>query len=391
MIHPDEALKIVLSCRQRPQVETVPLDQALGRVLAAPVASSMDQPPFSKAAVDGWAWNSEASGLAPDSLAVRNVIAAGESDQRPLGAGETVKVMTGAPLPPGADRIQKVECAQESDGAVRFTKPERIDNVIQRGENARTGDTIVSPRQLDAQDLAILAADGRNRVDVAVRPVVGILSTGAELAQPGENLKPGWIYDSNRTQLAAHLSGIAVIRDFGTLPDDYDATLAAVGSALSQCDVLVLSGGVSMGDYDYVPKALTAAGVQTLFHGVAVKPGKPTFFGTSAKSYVFGLPGNPVSVFVNTEFLVKPLLYGLQGVEYRGLSAPVTLSEGIRRGSTERVEFLPVSIDADGAKPVPYGGSSALQALAHACGFVRLEQGQKEISAGSVVHVRLVR
>lgn len=425
LMHPDEAIALVLSFARpaegeargrEPATETVALAEALGRVLAAPVAGRVDQPPFDKSAMDGWAWRpadaaEEATGLPASPLRAREVIAAGDAPAAPLIGGETAKIMTGAPLPPGATRVQRVEWAEElgepgSGSRVRFTKAEGIDNVIRRGENAMAGDIILTPRHLRAQDLAILAADGRAEVEVARRPVVGVFSTGTELAEPGSPLKPGRIYDSNRAQLLAQLAGAPCLtRDLGSLPDDYEATYASLRDALASCDLVVLSGGVSMGDFDYVPRALKAAGVRELFHGVAMKPGKPTFFGVleaapadggaagrpGRRAFVFGLPGNPVSVFVNTELLVKPLVYALQGLAREGAELILPAAEAIRRKGADRVEFLPVAIGPEGAKAIRYGGSSAIQALADADGFCRLELGQSEVREGERVRVRLVR
>jgi len=223
-------------------------------------------------------------------------------------------------------------------------------------------------------------------------PSVGVLSTGTELAEPGQAAGEAMIYDSNRPQLMAQLAGLpCVAADLGRLHDDYDATLAAIHEALGRFDLLILSGGVSMGDFDYVPRALEACGVTALFHGVAMKPGKPTWFGRKGDRFVLGLPGNPVSVFVNTALLATPLILALSGLEDAGKTVALPLAEPIRRKGADRVEFLPVSVDADGARPVPYGGSSAIQALARADGFARLEIGQESLEAGGVAHVRLVR
>jgi len=285
-----------------------------------------------------------------------------------------------------------VGAAPSSEGFVRFTKTESFDNVIRRGENARVGGVLLSPRVLSAQDIAILAADGRSSVRVARAPVVGVLSTGTELADPGEVLSEAAIYDSNRPQILAQLASPAFkVRDLGRIEDKLEATQVAVRSALDECDVLVLSGGVSMGDFDYVPRALAAAGVEEIFHGVAMKPGKPSWFGTNGKSFVLGLPGNPVSVFVNTDFLVKELLFALCGIKYQPRVVPMPAAEELRRKGTDRVEFLPVRIDPEGFHAVPYGGSSGLQALAAADGFVRFEIGQDCIAKGAITHVRLVR
>jgi molybdopterin molybdotransferase len=406
LVHPDEAVRLVSSFLEEPVIEEVSLARSIGRILPQPVYARIDQPPFDKAAMDGWAWRPENqagrdSNQPPGPLRVREVIAAGHSGSGELGAGETVKIMTGALLPPGAGRVQRVEWSQESGGLVRFTKTETADNVIRRGENARAGEKILGPRLLRAQDLAILAADGRAGVPVAKRPVVGVLSTGTELLEPGESLAPGRIYDSNRTQIIAQLEGgFCTTRDLGTLPDQYEITRDALQDALSSCDVLVLSGGVSMGDFDFVPRALSACGVEALFHGVAMKPGKPTFFGRLVqfpetgqprRSYVFGLPGNPVSVFVNTELLVKSLLFSLSGTVYCPLEPVLTMAAALRRKTADRVEFLPVNLSADGVRPVAYGGSSAIQALANADGFARMDVGQTEIAEGGEVRVRLVR
>ena len=419
MIHPDEALALLAGFRRAPELETVDLARALGRIMPAAVLGRLDQPPFDKAAMDGWAWQPAAEESSPGNpLRIRGVIAAGSADivalrpgdstsihadgpDSPLLPGETARIMTGAPLPAGAARVQRFEWAQTVDAAgradpaggfVRFTKPESIDNIIRRGENARAGDELLSPRALSAQDIAILAADGRPMVEVARRPVVGVLSTGTELATPGETLSGASIYDSNKPQILSQLASPAFdARDLGRLPDDFDATLMAVSSALATCDLLVLSGGVSMGDFDWVPRALAAAGVTERFHGVAMKPGKPTYFGTTDRAFVIGLPGNPVSVFVNTELLVKELLCALSGVGYRPLLIPTIVAEDIRRKGADRVEFLPVRIDADGIRAVRYGGSSGIQALAEADGFARLEIGQETLAKGAITHVRLVR
>lgn len=413
MIHPDEARTIVRSFFKDPGLETLGLESLLGRVMPRSLSGRIDQPPFDKAAMDGWAWhpstdNGNPAGPGPGgALAIRGVIAAGSDSidgarpDEPLGPGEAVRIMTGAPLPEGASKVHRVEWAETVDSAgkadpegcfVRFVRPESCDNVIKRGENSRAGQEILSPRLLSAQDIGILAADGRAEARVSAKVVVGVLSTGTELASPGASLSGASIYDSNKAQILAQLALPAFeTRDLGRLDDDYQATLASVRSALDSCDVLVLSGGVSMGDFDFVPRALAAAGVSERFHGVAMKPGKPTFFGTGSRAFVFGLPGNPVSVFVNTEFLVKELLFALAGIHYKPREIPVLVAEDIWRKGSDRVEFLPVRVDPDGLRAVPYGGSSGLQALADADGFVRLEIGQSSIEKGTQSRVRFVR
>jgi molybdopterin molybdotransferase len=416
MIHPDEALAMMTAylrtLQTGLQTETTGLLASLGRALPQAITSSHDQPPFDKSAMDGWAWQPVAGETLPAApLAIRGVIAAGkaaegDSASGPILPGQAARIMTGAALPPGATRVQRFEWAQQSAGTVNFTKAEGLDNIIRRGENARVGDILLTPRILGAQDIAVLAADGRAELTVAKPVVVGVFSTGTELAEPGQPLSGSRIYDSNRPQILSQLPrGLCSLRDLGSLPDDYEKTLAAVKAALDSCELLILSGGVSMGDFDYVPRALKAAGVRERFHGVAMKPGRPTFFGEWARSeagtdgntndksrcLVIGLPGNPVSVFVNTELLVRPLLSALCGLEHRPLDVPVPAAEPLSRKGADRVEFLPVRVEADGARLVRYGGSSAIQALAGADGFLRMDIGVDHIEKGGIAHVRFVR
>ncbi|MFH2116027.1 MAG: molybdopterin molybdotransferase MoeA [Spirochaetota bacterium] len=432
MIHPDEAIAMMASYLRTPQTglrtETVSLLDSLGRAMPEAITGRYDQPPFDKSAMDGWAWQSTAGETLPAApLVIRGVIAAGKAAEHdsasgPILPGQAARIMTGAALPSGATRVQRFEWAEESAGSVRFTKTEGLDNVIRRGENARTGDVLLAPRIIGAQDIAVLAADGRAEVSVAKPVSIGVFSTGTELAEPGELLSGSRIYDSNRPQILSQLPrGLCSTRDLGKLPDDYDSTLAAVKSALDSCELLILSGGVSMGDFDYVPQALMAAGVQECFHGVAMKPGKPTFFGElvkvdesagspaaglarakvggtadhstvgKASCLVIGLPGNPVSVFVNTELLIRPLLSALCGIQYRPLDIPVAVTETISRKGTERVEFLPVRLGHEGVRLVRYGGSSAIQALAEADGFMRMDIGVDHIEKGGIANVRFVR
>ncbi len=393
MIHPDEALALIRAFKRTPPCEEIDVSAALGRIAPRQTVSSLDQPPFDKSAMDGWAWRcDDASELPAAGLRIRGTIAAGRAETRELPVGECDRIMTGAPIPPGANRVQRVEWSLERDGFASFTKPETETNIIRKAENSPAGSVVLETKLLCAQDIAILAADGRMRISVAAKPRVHVFSTGAELADGGRPLERAMIYDSNRPQIIAQLQGMpCTVSDRGILPDDLGKTEAAIQASIGSCDIAIFSGGVSMGDFDFVPAALKKCGVAELFHGVAMKPGKPTFFGKSETTFVFGLPGNPVSVFVNTELFVKPLVAALSGIDYRPRIVPCPLSETISRRNAERVEFLPVKFCDDGVRAVVYGGSSALQSLAGADGFIRLEVGQKSLDKGGLAHVRLVR
>jgi molybdopterin molybdotransferase len=402
-LHPDEAIALVAESCPRSGSELERLDLCLGRVLAEDLLALVDQPPFDKSAMDGFAYGVPG----PDGLwRIASVLRAGASAGPALRAGECARIMTGAPLPAGARAVQRVEWTEERAGPggeslVAFLKEESGDNIIRRGENQKAGDPLLSRRALGPQDIGILASSGYGEVPVARRPRVGVLSTGDELApQPlgrGGGLPTAAIYDSNGPQLLAQArdcgcEGVSL----GIVRDDPGTIAASLAEALSRCDVLLLSGGVSMGDFDHVPRALAAAGVGRVFHGLAMKPGKPVFFGRSGDKSVFGLPGNPVSTFVAFELLVKPHLYARMGLAYAPRVLGARLAEAVTRREADRTEFLPCRLErgADGlpaARPLRYGGSSMLSVLAEADCLVRIDVGLASLEKGRIVDARLLR
>jgi len=417
MLHPDEALRLVLEDLPPPRLEEVGLAEALGRALPAAVLARLDQPPFDKSAMDGFAFAAPSSPLvaggaaagAGDAAAagvwrVVSLVAAGAEAGAPLGPGDCARIMTGAPLPAGANAVQRVEWTEDAgrDEAghdfVRFTKPETVSNVIARGENQRAGSVLIGPRVLGPQDIGILASDGQARVSVARRPVVGIVSTGDELRAPGTELGKAAIYDSNGPALAAQAAAAgAEVRRYGIARDEAGALEALLGPALDECDIVLVSGGVSMGDFDYVPKTLEKLGVKRVFHKIAMKPGKPTFYGRRGPTSVFGLPGNPVSTFVNFEFLVKAQLYRRMGLGYEPRLVAATLAQDLVRRECDRVEFFPMRLDRSAGRgreralPLAYKGSSMLSILAEADCLVRVEIGTSAIKEGGLVLARLLR
>jgi molybdopterin molybdotransferase len=388
MIDLDTALHIVLSVEAGLAEETVPIGKALGRVLSRAVVSPIDSPPFDKSAMDGFAVGSDDPSL---ELAILETIAAGDDPIRPreIQYGECVRIMTGAPLPPGTGRVIRKEFMEEAGGSARFIRPESGDNVVRRGSNLRAGETVLGPKILKAQDIGILAASGIGEVPVAVPPVVGIITTGSEIRAPGEPLGPGDIYDSNGPQLLAQLAATGCPSRFlGVVSDDPAALKEAVSSALARSDILLLTGGVSEGDFDYVPGCLEELGAEILFHRVAVKPGKPTLFARRGERFVFGLPGNPVSAFVIFEVLVKPLIYRRMGIHWEPRELPGRIDQEIRRKSGERDEFLPVQWAGDAVHPLKYHGSAHVNALADAEGLIRIRKGTTTIGKGAEVRVR---
>ncbi len=386
MIELDRALDIVRNVPPDSRVETVLLSDALHRVLARDVASPMDSPPFDKSAMDGFAI---AAGDESSEYKILETVAAGRLPGQAVRRGECARIMTGAMLPPGTDRVIRREFVEESQGRIRILMAETGDNVIRRGSSLRAGMTVLRPKALGPQDIGILAASGIGEIMAAVPPATGILCTGPEIRAPGESLEPGQIYDSNGPQLRAQLAGLRCpCRQHPPVEDRPGPLASAIESALRTCDLLLLTGGVSAGDFDYVPRCLEEMGAEILFHGVAVKPGKPTLFARRDDVFIFGLPGNPVSAFVIFEVLVKPFLYRRMGIDWSPPLYHGTLAHAFRRPHSERTEFLPVKVRQGRVEVVPYHGSAHLNSLGEADGLIRIEKDVREIAQGEGIDVR---
>jgi molybdopterin molybdotransferase len=388
MLDPDAALKILEDFEFTPRVEVVPTGEALGRVLAEDVPARVDSPPFSKAAMDGYALRASDGS---ERFQILEMIAAGDVPKNKIGPGQCSKIMTGAMMPEGADKIVRVEFTRESEGWMRVTEPEPYANIIERGENLRAGDPLLDPKVLRAQDIGVLASQGYASVSVAAVPMVGVITTGSELRSAGQQLEAGEIYNSNGPQLCAQVQAMgARWRNYGVVPDDPKQLAGAIDRALGDCDVLLLSGGVSMGDLDFVPGVLKTLGAQVVFHKLAVKPGKPTLFARKERSFVFGLPGNPVSTFIIFEVFVKLFLYRWMGITVKPRVVSGTLAEAIKRRDAQRLEYRPVRLEGRRIIPLAYHGSSHLSALREAEGLIRIAIGTARIEEGSELDVRLL-
>jgi molybdopterin molybdotransferase len=319
-------------------------------------------------------------------------IAAGErrSPGEPSGleAGEALRIMTGAVVPPDIERVLRFEYteevgAQEEPGSgapgasasspagrqtARRIRFEEQTNIAEEGENIRAGEPLLSPRRLTALDIGILASQGYAEVPVYRRPKVTVLSTGTELYPPEEREIPSYaIYDSNGSQLTALAkANLAEAENRGILGDDQAAITEALGRAVAESDVVIASGGVSMGDLDFVPAALVDLGASIHFHGLAVKPGKPTLFATLERTLVFGLPGNPVSTAAQFEMFIAPALHALQGLVYTPREARLPLATPFRRKNADRHEFLPGYYRDGKVYQIRYKGSGHLSALSDA-------------------------
>jgi molybdopterin molybdotransferase len=383
-----EAQARVLERVQPLDGETVSVAEAAGRVVVDDARALVDLPPFASSAMDGFALHAADT---PGRLPVVGRIAAGVPADRPLGRGEAMAIATGGVVPDGADAVIPLEYVVDHDNEIEIADAVvQNDNIRPRGGDVAADEVVVAAGdRLRAAQVGALAAAGVADVTCARRPRVAILATGTELRRPGEPLGPGEVYEANGVLLAAALTSAGA--DIEVLPavaDDEAAHRAALERGLA-ADVLVTSGGVSVGPHDLVRGLLRTLGVEEVFWGVAVKPGKPVAFGVRARTLVFGLPGNPVSSLVGCELFVRPAVLALQGAAEPG---PVyrqgRLARGVRRNA-RRDELLRARMRAsdDGVLLDPVTGqeSHMIVRAAGADALVFAPRGEGELAAGELV------
>jgi len=380
----DGAQAAVLAAVRPLGLETVPLEAAAGRVIAEPAGAVVDLPPFDSSAMDGFAIR---SADAPGTLSVAEDIAAGSPAARALGAGEAMPISTGGVVPEGADAIVPIENVVQMENSVRIsTAVTPGAHVRPRGGDARAGDTVVPAGvRLRATQLGALAAAGVADVVCARRPRVAVLATGSELVPPGTPLAPGQVYEANALMLAAALACTgAEVERLPAVADDEAAHRDAIARGL-EADVLVTSGGVSVGPHDLVRRVEAELGVEEVFWQVALRPGKPVSFGVRGATLVFGLPGNPVSSLVGCELFVKPALRALQGLpdplprfEQGRLAAPL-------RRNDARDDFVRARLRGDVLEPFVGQESHMIVRAAAADALVHVTRGEGLLEAGAVV------
>ena len=398
MISVAEATQIVRQRTPTLAVEQVELRDALGRVLAQDVVADSDLPPFNRSQMDGYAVRAADTLPAPVRLRIAGESAAGRGWHEQLEEGHAVRIMTGAPVPDGADSVQQVELTHElKDGTVveLLESVELGKSIVPRGSEIKEGETVLTAgTTINAAMMAVLAAFGYAKVDVFRRPRVGVLATGSELVRVDKKPGQDQIRDSNNYSIGAYaeLAG-AVVERLPLTGDESSLLQQQIREAAERCNVIVTSGGVSMGVYDVTKSALKELDAEIFFERVALRPGKPTVFARLPNgTLVFGLPGNPVSVSVTFNLFARVALLAMQGATEPALKHETAALARSVKGTSERESYLPaqLTINDDGqliAFPLKWGGSSDFVAFAVATALVIVPANVQVVEAGSLVSV----
>jgi len=403
MIGYPEALALVIARARAMPVESVPINRALGQILAGDIVAPFPIPPFSSSAVDGYAVRvrdvAGATAGHPVTLRLAAEVQAGDFAPARLKPLQAFRIFTGAPVPPGVDAIVMQEQVQSTSGFVTLVSPARRgDNIRLRGEEFRAGRTVLRRgTPVTPPVIGLLATLGCRRVRVHRKPRVAIVVTGNELRSPGKALPGGAIYDSNSPALAASLEALGLhpvlrLRARDSAPKIRAALVRALGAS----DVVISAGGVSVGDHDLVRDVCRSVGIRQVFWRVAIKPGKPNFFGTKGKKLFFGVPGNPVAALLSFQLLVRPALFEMLGTTG---ATTLRLTARLEVGATKkagRAEFLRATLHANEhgellAKPVRGQDSHMLGGLATADCLVHFPERTSGLRAGEKVTVTLLK
>lgn len=393
MIPISEALKIIKRETFSLQTETIDLENSVGRILAQKIEADMDLPPFNRSQMDGFALKTEDTQNAPVRLKIVGESVAGKGFDKKIKSGESVRIMTGARVPEGADAVQKVELTEEKDGFVTIlekTKSQQNINLlaseIEKGAKIFEKGEIINP-----QMIAAIASFGYAKLKVYNKPKAAILSTGSEIVEINETPQKDQIRNSNSVMLKVFADKFAAAEILPPVRDDVESLRRVIEKATENFDVLITTGGVSVGDYDFTKPVLREIGAEIFFEKVALKPGKPTVFARKKNCLIFGLPGNPVSAAVTFFLFVRTALLKMQSANDCQLKRGFALVVGKIKGTRERDCFLPVSVETDSKgkliiKSLQFSGSSNFISFSRANALVFVPRG-RNLESGDIAEI----
>lgn len=369
--------------------EEVELTKAVGRVLQEPIIADMDMPPFHKSAMDGYACRMEDI---ENELQILEVIHAGRNPEKNIVKNSCSKIMTGAVVPEGADCVFKVEDSKDTgSNKVRCTNYKTTRNICYQGEDYKKGNVLIKKGTLvNTSQMAVLAGAGYHQVEVSRMPNIALITTGSELVEPQDTLQKGKIRNSNASQLITQLQKMGINSTYlGIVPDDYEQISTLLIESCKTNDIVIFTGGASMGDLDLIPLILKDQEFKIYWDRTGIKPGNPMTFAQKQNNFCFGLSGNPVSSLVQFEMIAKPVIYKLLGANYQPLRMKVEVSSGYQRKKADRLGIVPVKINNQGtAETIPYNGSAHIAALVNANALMEIPLGTTEIKQGESAYVR---
>ncbi len=392
MITFSEALEKIVSNAVINDTEHIELHNTLNRVLAEDVFYDIDLPPFNKSAMDGFACRKQ--DLANE-LTIIETIYAGKQPENSIGENQCARIMTGAVVPEGADIVFMFEMSEEyGDNKVKCTNLKSSTNICYVGEDVKTGDialpanTLIKPKHIP-----ILAGAGIHNPNVYKQPVVSVFSTGTELVEPNEKPLPHQIRNSNSSMLMAQLEEIGIAGNYrGIIKDDAQETEDKLTAAINESDITIMSGGVSTGDFDFIPRTLIKLGFETIVHESAVQPGRPIVFARKGNKYCFGCAGNPVSSFIQFDNYIKPFIFATMNFGHTANIASAVFTDNFKRKKTNRMLFIPGVLNKtdNTVGLVKYNGSAHIHALVEANCLIEIPLGAFEVNKGETVNVRQI-
>lgn len=390
MINFEEAQKIMSKNVELLDIEEINFQESLGRILARDIFSDVNMPPFDKSAMDGYACRAEDIA---NELEVVEIIPAGYVPQKKVGKNQCSKIMTGAMVPEGANMVIIVENTEKTDeNHIRFFKEKSSSNICYFAEDVKISDLVLKKgTKISSTHIPVLASVGAVNIKVYKKPRIAIITTGSELVEPENIPEKSQIRNSNAYSILALLKEIGIEANYhGITKDTKEATHELLKKAAENSDIIIFSGAVSMGDFDFVPEVLKEEGVEILFHGINVKPGKKTIFGKRNSKYFIGVPGNPVSAFIQIKLLIIPFIFEMMGHTINDLTIKLPLAQNFIRKHGNRKEFIPVFIENNNVKISEYHGSAHINAYSYVNGIMEIEREITEIKKGELVNVRLL-